>query len=27
VVLLEGVGHWPSIEAPARVATEIASRT
>jgi pimeloyl-ACP methyl ester carboxylesterase len=27
VVLLEGVGHWPSIEAPTRVATEIAART
>lgn len=27
VVLLEGVGHWPSIEAPARVADEIAART
>ena len=27
VVLLEGVGHWPSIEAPARVAAEIAART
>jgi pimeloyl-ACP methyl ester carboxylesterase len=27
VVLLDGVGHWPSIEAPDRVATEIAART
>ncbi|GAA3836882.1 alpha/beta hydrolase [Nocardioides panacisoli] len=27
VVLLEGVGHWPSIEAPERVAAEIAVRT
>lgn len=27
VVLLDGVGHWPSIEAPARVAAEIAART
>ncbi len=27
VVLLEGVGHWPSIEAPARVAAEIVART
>jgi pimeloyl-ACP methyl ester carboxylesterase len=27
VVLLEGVGHWPSIEAPARVAAEITART
>lgn len=25
VVLLDGVGHWPSIEAPARVAAEIAA--
>ena len=27
VVLLDGVGHWPSIEAPERVADEIAART
>ena len=27
VVFLEGVGHWPSIEAPERVAEEIAART
>ncbi len=27
VVLLDGVGHWPSIEAPQRVAAEIAART
>jgi pimeloyl-ACP methyl ester carboxylesterase len=27
VVLLDGVGHWPSIEVPARVAAEVASRT
>ncbi|GAA1924332.1 alpha/beta fold hydrolase [Nocardioides marmoribigeumensis] len=27
VVLLAGVGHWPSIEAPERVAAEIAART
>jgi pimeloyl-ACP methyl ester carboxylesterase len=26
VVLLDGVGHWPSIEAPERVAAEIAAR-
>jgi pimeloyl-ACP methyl ester carboxylesterase len=27
VVLLDGVGHWPSIEAPGRVAAEIAAHT
>ncbi|HEX7716124.1 MAG TPA: alpha/beta fold hydrolase [Marmoricola sp.] len=27
VVLLDGVGHWPSIEAPERVAEEILART
>ncbi len=27
VVLLEGVGHWPSIESPERVAREILERT
>ena len=27
VVLLDGVGHWPSIEAPDRVAAEVAART
>jgi pimeloyl-ACP methyl ester carboxylesterase len=27
VVLLDGVGHWPSIEAPERVAAEIRART
>ena len=27
VVLLEGVGHWPSIESPERVAREILDRT
>jgi pimeloyl-ACP methyl ester carboxylesterase len=27
VVLLDKVGHWPSIEAPVRVAAEIAART
>jgi pimeloyl-ACP methyl ester carboxylesterase len=27
VVLLEGVGHWPSIEAPERVAAEISAHT
>ncbi len=27
VVLLDGVGHWPSIEAPERVAAEIRALT
>jgi len=27
VVMLDGVGHWPSVEAPERVAAEIAVRT
>ena len=27
IVLLDGVGHWPSIEAPERVAAEISART